>query len=120
MANRFSVINGDLYNGGTASEMKVLNGSDIRIKASGTGSCQVVGKLTANGEAKVLSLVRLRDFAVVDTITDNEIYAFAASGCTRYQLLPLVVSQTFGQLYLHERSDEIDGCCNIRCCPEWQ
>lgn len=80
MANRFSVINGDLYNGGTASEMKILNGSDIRIKASGTGSCKVVGKLTSNGEAKVLSLVRLNGYDVVDTITDNEIYAADASG----------------------------------------
>lgn len=80
MANRFSVINGDLYANGSANEMKVITGSDIRIKASGTGSCKVVGKLTANGEAKVLSLVRLSDFEVVDTITDNEIYAADASG----------------------------------------
>ena len=80
MANRYSVINGDLYANGSANEMKVITGSDIRIKASGTGSCKVVGKLTANGEAKVLSLVRLSDFEVVDTITDNEIYAADASG----------------------------------------
>lgn len=80
MANRFSVINGDLYANGSANEMKVITGNDIRIKASGTGSCKVVGKLTANGEAKVLSLVRLSDFEVVDTITDNEIYAADASG----------------------------------------
>lgn len=80
MANRYSVINGDLYANGSANEMKVITGSDIRIKASGTGSCKVVGKLTANGTAQPLSLVRLSDFAVVDTITDNEIYAFDASG----------------------------------------
>lgn len=80
MANRFSVINGDLYNNGVTTEMKVTTGSDIRIKASGTGSCKVVGKLTANGTTQPLSLVRLSDFAVVDTITDNEIYAADASG----------------------------------------
>ena len=80
MANRYSVINGDLYANGSANEMKVITGSEIRIKASGTGSCKVVGKLTANGEAKVLSLVRLSDFEVVDTITDNEIYAADVSG----------------------------------------
>lgn len=80
MANRFSVINGDLYNGGTVSEMKVISGSDVRIKASGTGSCKVVGKLTANGDATVLSVVRLNDYVVVDTITDNEIYAADVSG----------------------------------------
>lgn len=80
MANRFSVINGDLYANGSANEMKVITGSDIRVKASGTGSCKVVGKMTANGDYKVLSLVRLSDFAVVDTITDNEIYAADASG----------------------------------------
>jgi len=80
MANRYSVINGDLYVNGVVNEMKVSTGSDIRIKASGTGSCKVVGKLTANGDYKTLSLVRLSDFAVVDTITDNEIYAADASG----------------------------------------
>lgn len=80
MANRFSVINGNLYNGGTVSEMKVISGSDVRIKASGTGSCKVVGKLTANGDATVLSVVRLSDCAVVDTISDNEIYAADVSG----------------------------------------
>ena len=80
MANRFSVINGNLYNGGTVSEMKVISGSDVRIKASGTGSCKVVGKLTANGDATVLSVVRLSDCAVVDIITDNEIYAADVSG----------------------------------------
>lgn len=81
MANRYSVINGDLYANGSTNEMKVITGSEIRIKASGTGSCKVVGKLTANGEAKVLSLVRLSDgFDVVDTITDNEIYAADVSG----------------------------------------
>lgn len=80
MANRYSVINGDLYSNGVVSEMKVVTGSDIRIKASGTGSCKVVGKLTASGDYKTLSLVRLSDFAVVDTITDNEIYAADASG----------------------------------------
>lgn len=80
MANRFSVINGDLFNNGVTIEMKVTTGSEIRIKASGTGSCKVVGKLTANGTAQPLSLVRLNGFEVVDTITDNEIYAADASG----------------------------------------
>ena len=60
--------------------MKVISGSDVRIKASGTGSCKVVGKLTANGDATVLSVVRLSDCAVVDTISDNEIYAADVSG----------------------------------------
>lgn len=80
MANRYSVADGDLYTNGVVNEMEVSTGSDIRIKASGTGSCKVVGKLTPNGDYKVLSLVRLKDFAVVDTITDNEIYAADASG----------------------------------------
>lgn len=91
MASKFAVINGDLYNNGVTTEMKVISGSDIRIKASGTGSCKVVGKLTANGDAKTLSLVRLSDFAVVDTITDNEIYAADASG-----LYSISVSNTSG------------------------
>lgn len=79
MSNKYSVQNGSLYNG-SAIELKNLTGWDVRIQATGTGSCKVVGKLTANGDYKVLSLVRLSDFAVVDTITDDEIYAADASG----------------------------------------
>lgn len=79
MSNKYSVQSGSLYDG-SAIELKNLTGWDVRIQATGTGSCKVVGKLTANGEAKVLSLVRMSDFAVVDTITDNEIYATDASG----------------------------------------
>jgi len=80
--NKYCVINGDLYSDGVVKEMKISNltGVDIRVKASGTGSCKLVGKLTANGDYKVLSVVRLSDFAVTDTITDNEIYAADISG----------------------------------------
>lgn len=80
MSNKYSVQSGSLYDGSSTVELKNLTGWDVRIQATGTGSCKVVGKLTANGEAKVLSLVRMSDFAVVDTITDNEIYATDASG----------------------------------------
>lgn len=80
MANRYPIIKGDLYVNGIVNKMEVSTGSDIRIEASGTGSCKVVGKLTANGDYKTLSLVRLKDFAAVDTITDNEIYAADVSG----------------------------------------
>ena len=79
MSNKYSVQSGSLYDG-SARELKNLTGWDVRIQATGTGSCKVVGKLTANGESKVLSLVRMSDLAVVDTITDNEIYATDASG----------------------------------------
>lgn len=82
MANKYIVVDGGLYSDGVVKEIKIANatGSDIRIQASGTGSCKVVGKLTANGEAKVLDLVRMSDFAITDTITDNEIYATDATG----------------------------------------
>ena len=36
--------------------------------------------MTANDEWKVLSLVKLNGFDVVDTIVDNEIYAADVSG----------------------------------------
>ena len=82
MANKYTVVNGELFANGAAVEMKIFNltGSDLRVKASGTGSCQVVGKLTASDDWKVLSLVKLKGFDVVDTITDNEIYAADVSG----------------------------------------
>ena len=74
--------NGNLYSNGTVHEIKLENttGTDIRIKATGTGSCKLVGKLTANGDYKTLSLVRMSDFAVTGTITDNEIYATDVTG----------------------------------------
>lgn len=82
MANKYAVVNGELYANGVANEIKIYNltGSDLRIKATGTGSCKVVGKLTASDDWKVLSLVKLNGFDVVDTVTDNEIYAADVSG----------------------------------------
>lgn len=79
---KHSVINGELYANGVANEVKIYNlsGTDLRIKATGTGSCKVVGKLTASDDWKVLSLVNLKGYGVVDTITDNEIYAADVSG----------------------------------------
>lgn len=89
MANKMIIVDGDLYVNGVVGELKIHNstGCDIRIKASGTGSCKVVGKLTANGEYRVLNLVRMSDFAVTDTITDNEIYATDASGLCSISLV---------------------------------
>lgn len=89
MANKYIVADGDLYANGVVSELKIANvtGSDIKIKASGTGSCKVVGKLTANGDYKVLDLVKMSDFSVTDTITDNEIYATDATGLYSISLI---------------------------------
>lgn len=82
MANKYTVVSDELYANGTAKEVKIYNliGSDLRIKATGTGSCQVVGKLTSSDDWKVLSLVKLKGFDVVDTVTDEEIYAADVSG----------------------------------------
>lgn len=89
MANKYIVAEGDLYANGVVGEIKIANvtGSDIRIKASGSGSCKVVGKLTANSDYKVLDLVRMSDFAVTDTITDNEIYATDVTGLYSVSLI---------------------------------
>ena len=78
--SKFSVTNGDLYINGATTEMRVTNSSDIRIQASGTGSCKLVGKLKANDEYQVLATVRLSDFAICTTIEDNAIYAADATG----------------------------------------
>lgn len=82
MANKYTVVSDELYANGAAKEVKIYNltGSDLRIKATGTGSCQVVGKLTSSDDWKVLSLVKLKGFDVVDTVTDEEIYAADVSG----------------------------------------
>ena len=55
------INNGDLYNNGKISEMKIGISSECRIQATGSGSFQVVGKLTANGTEEVLKLVSLGD-----------------------------------------------------------
>ena len=75
-----SIINGDLYNNGRASEMKVGIGADLKVQATGSGSFQVVGKLTQNGTAKVLKLVSLGDYSTATTITTTDIYAGDVSG----------------------------------------
>lgn len=82
MSRTYPVVNGELYSNGVTKEMKIasMTGTDIRLKGSGTGSYKLIGKLTANGDWKQLGVVRLKDFAVVDTITDSEIYAADVAG----------------------------------------
>ena len=75
-----SIINGDLYNNGRISEMKVGIGADLKVQATGSGSFQVVGKLTQNGTEKILDLVNLGDFSTATTITTSDIYAGDVSG----------------------------------------
>ena len=45
----YCATNGNLYENGKAFELKVGIGADFKVQASGTGSFQVVGKLTQNG-----------------------------------------------------------------------
>lgn len=73
---KYTVTNGDLLK---IKDMVVVNGSNVKIQTKGTGSCQILGRLTPNDEYKVLALVRTSDFDVTDTIKDNEIYATDAS-----------------------------------------
>lgn len=74
------INNGDLYNNGKISEMKIGIGSECRIQATGTGSFQVVGKLTANGTEELLKLVNLGDYSTATTITTTDIYEGDVSG----------------------------------------
>ena len=75
-----SIINGDLYNNGRISEIKVGIGADLKVQATGSGSFQVVGKLTQNGTEKMLKLVSLGDYSTATTITTSDIYAGDVSG----------------------------------------
>lgn len=76
----YCATNGNLYENGKAFELKVGIGADFKVQASGTGSFQVIGKLTQNGAEKVLSLVNLSDFSTAETITTEDIYAGDVSG----------------------------------------
>lgn len=76
----YCATNGNLYENGKSFELKVGIGADFKVQASGTGSFQVVGKLTQNGAEKVLSLVNLSDFSTAETITTEDIYAGDVSG----------------------------------------
>lgn len=76
----YCATNGNLYENGKAFELKVGIGADFKVQASGTGSFQVVGKLTQNGAEKVLSLVNLSDFSTAETIATEDVYAGDVSG----------------------------------------
>ena len=76
----YCATNGNLYENGKAFELKVGIGADFKVQASGTGSFQVVGKLTQNGAEEVLMMVDLSDFSTVDTITTENVYAGDVSG----------------------------------------
>lgn len=76
----YCATNGNLYENGKAFELKVGIGADFKVQASGTGSFQVVGKLTQNGAEKVLNLVNLSDFSTAETIATEDVYAGDVSG----------------------------------------
>ena len=78
MAN--CITNGNLYENGKANEIKVAIGSDIKVQAKGTGSFQLVGKLTQGGAEKVLKLVDLSDFSTVTAVKTEDIYAGDVTG----------------------------------------
>lgn len=78
MAN--CITNGNLYENGKANEIKVAIGSDIKVQAKGTGSFQLVGKLTQGGTEKVLKLVDLSDFSTVTTVNSEDIFAGDVTG----------------------------------------
>lgn len=77
---KYCITNGFIFDNGKSIDLKNINGSDIRVQAIGTGKFKVNGKLTANSTAKTLSLIRLKDFAIVEEIEDNEIYACDITG----------------------------------------
>ena len=74
------ITNGDLYNNGKSSQLKIRIGTECRIQATGSGSFQVVGKLTANGTEELLKLVNLGDYSTATTITTTDIYEGDVSG----------------------------------------
>ena len=83
MARNYCSVSGEIYNGAAHDLILGMGGdqgSDLRVRTKGTGSCKIVGKMHGDDDYKVLSLVRMSDFAVVDTITDNEIYATDVTG----------------------------------------
>lgn len=76
----YCAINGSLYENNKVNEIKVGIGADLKVQAKGSGSFQLVGKLTQNGAEKMLKLVNLSDFSTVDTITTEDIFAGDVSG----------------------------------------
>lgn len=72
--------NGNLYENSAINEIKVGRGADLRVQAVGSGSFQIIGKLTANGTPKVLDMIKLSTFETTPTITDNDIYAGDVTG----------------------------------------
>jgi hypothetical protein len=55
-------------------------GGETRIQAIGSGTAQIMGKVTKEGESGVLSLVNLSTYEVTDTISDNAVYAVDTTG----------------------------------------
>lgn len=76
----YCAINGNLYENGKINELKVGIGNDLKVQASGSGSYQVVGKLTANGAEKPLELISLSDFSTVNIATKDDMYTCDVSG----------------------------------------
>lgn len=78
--NKYATNNGDLYIDGTIYELKVANGTEFKVQGVGGGSFQLVGKLKPGSKPKVISLIKMKDYDIVETITDDEIYCGDAAG----------------------------------------
>ena len=71
-----------LYKNGQIKEVinNRLLGTDIRIKANGVGSYQLIGKLNINDESKVINLINLSDYSITNTASDDNIYIADITG----------------------------------------
>ena len=71
-----------LYKNGQIKEVinNRLLGTDIRIKANGAGSYQLIGKLNINDEPKVINLINLSDYSITNTASDDNIYIADITG----------------------------------------
>ena len=71
-----------LYKNGQIKEVinNRLLGTDIRIKANGVGSYQLIGKLNINDESKVINLINLSDYSITNIASDDNIYIADITG----------------------------------------
>lgn len=79
--SNFHIKNGNIFENGKAVEMKILNGTEIKIQAKGSGTYKVIGTLW-DGTPKTLPLVDMSTFDIVDSAENDTVYCTDVASLT--------------------------------------
>lgn len=93
----FHIKNGYIYDKQQIKQFKTINGTEIKIQASGTGTYKVIGIL-GDGTPQQLSMVDMSTFDIVNVCTNDAVYCTDIAALTTITVAD--VSPTIEKIYI--------------------